>query len=235
VLLKARVNAALEKGRLRRQAEEAAAAAERNRLARDLHDAVSQTLFAASLIAEVLPSLWEIDPQEGRRRLNELRELSKGALAEMRTLLLELRPKALAEAELPGLFRQLCNAVAGRARLPVDLEILGYRNLPVDVKIALYRITQEALNNAVKHAEATRLAIHFDCGETGVNLSISDDGRGFSPQHALRDRLGLGIMSERAQAIGAKLKITSESDKGAVISVFWPYDDPHIEPNAEIP
>lgn len=228
VLLRARVDAALEKGRLRQQAAENAAAAERNRLARELHDAVSQTLFAASLIAEVLPSLWDIDPIEARRRLFELRDLSRGALAEMRTLLLELRPTALAEAELPSLLQQLRTAIAGRARLPVTVEIEGYHILPVDVKIALYRITQEALNNAVKHAEATQLRVHLACGEVGVRLAILDDGKGFSPQQALRDRLGLGIMSERAEAICADLVITSQPGEGTVVSVYWPYDEPDL-------
>jgi len=228
VLLRARVDAALEKGRLRQQAAENAATAERNRLARELHDAVSQTLFAASLIAEVLPSLWEIDPAEGRRRLFELRDLSKGALDEMRALLLELRPAALAEAELPSLLNQLRNAISGRARLPVTVEIEGYQSLPVDVKIALYRISQEALNNAVKHAEATQLTVQLACGEVGVRLAILDDGKGFTPQQALRDRLGLGIMSERAEAIGADLVINSQPGEGTVVSVYWPYDEPEI-------
>ena len=233
IFLRARVNAALEKGRLRQEAEEAAAMAERNRLARDLHDAVSQTLFAASLIAEILPSLWEIEPAEGMQRLNELRELTKGALAEMRSLLLELRPAALAEAQLPNLLQQLRNAIAGRARLPVEVTIECARSLPVDVKIALYRIAQEALNNAVKHAEATQLKIHLACGEEGVRLAVSDNGKGFAPQQALRDRLGLGIMLERAEAIGASLKIESQLGQGTTISTFWPYGDPHIESDLE--
>jgi signal transduction histidine kinase len=104
--------------RLYEQAEEAAVATERNRLARDLHDAVSQTLFSASLIAKVLPRLWERKPEEGRRRLEEVRRLTRGALAEMRTLLLELRPKALVEADLGDLLRQLTEAFIGRARIP---------------------------------------------------------------------------------------------------------------------
>jgi len=226
VLLRARVDAALEKGRLRQQAAENAAAAERSRLARELHDAVSQTLFAASLIAEVLPSLWEIDPVEGQRRLYELRDLSRGALAEMRALLLELRPAALAEAELPSLLKQLRNAIEGRARLPVSVEIEGYYPLPVDVKIALYRITQESLNNAVKHADATQLTIRLEYGEVGVRLAILDNGKGFSPEQALHDRLGLGIMSERAEAIGADFAVNSQPGEGTIVTLYWSYDEP---------
>ena len=107
------------------EAARIAVAAERSRLARELHDAVTQTLFSASLIAEVLPRLWERDPAEGLRRTAELRQLTRGALAEMRTLLLELRPATLTEVELRDLLRQLCEALTGRARIPVNLQCGG--------------------------------------------------------------------------------------------------------------
>jgi len=150
---------AIENARLYEQAERAAVAAERSRLARDLHDAVTQTLFSASLIAEVLPRIWERHPDEGRRRLEELRELTRGALAEMRTLLLELRPSALIEAELGDLLRQLAESITGRARVPVSVEVEGECALPPEVKVALYRIAQEALNNVAKHAAASQAAV----------------------------------------------------------------------------
>jgi nitrate/nitrite-specific signal transduction histidine kinase len=112
---------AIENSRLYEQASELAAGQERQRLARDLHDAVSQTLFSVSLIAEVLPRIYARDPDQGAKRLEELRQLTRGALAEMRTLLLELRPAALAEANLPDLLKQLGEAVTGRARIPVEV------------------------------------------------------------------------------------------------------------------
>ena len=110
---------------LAHQAAEVAVAEERNRLARDLHDAVTQTLFSASLIAEVLPKLWRRDRNEGKRRVAELRELTRGALAEMRTLLLELRPTALEDAELGELLKQLAESITGRARVPGDTLATG--------------------------------------------------------------------------------------------------------------
>jgi signal transduction histidine kinase len=119
------VGMAVDNARLYEESERSATAAERSRLARDLHDAVSQTLFSAALIAEVLPRIWERDPEEGRRRLEELRGLTRGALAEMRTLLLELRPASLVEADLGDLMRQLAEAFAGRAQVPVDLDVEG--------------------------------------------------------------------------------------------------------------
>ena len=104
---------AIENARLRAQAERTAVAAERNRIARDLHDSVTQTLFSATLIAEVLPKLTQRDSEEGSRRLEELRQLTRGALAEMRTLLLELRPATLTEVSIEELLRQLTEAARG--------------------------------------------------------------------------------------------------------------------------
>ncbi|MBM4431232.1 MAG: GAF domain-containing protein, partial [Chloroflexi bacterium] len=138
---------AIANAQLRERVEQLAAESERTRLARDLHDAVTQTLFSASLIAEVLPSVWDKDHSEGLKLLGELRQLSRGAMAEMRTLLLELRPAALAETDLADLLRQLAEATAGRTGLPVAVVADGCCTLPPDVHVALYRIAQEALNN----------------------------------------------------------------------------------------
>ena len=145
---------AIENAGLRAQAERTAVAAERNRIARDLHDSVTQTLFSATLIAEVLPKLVERNGNEGMRRLEELRQLTRGALAEMRTLLLELRPATLIEVSIEELLRQLTEAARGRARIPIELQVQVTAPLPPDVKVAFYYIAQEALNNVAKHARA---------------------------------------------------------------------------------
>jgi signal transduction histidine kinase len=216
---------AIENARLRTQAQEAAVAAERNRLARDLHDAVTQTLFSSSLIAEVLPRLWERSPDEGQRRLAELRELTRGALAEMRTLLLELRPSALIEAKLSDLLRQLAESITGRARVPVRLEVEGECALEADVKVALYRIAQEALNNVAKHAGASNAAVQLRCRPGGVELCVHDDGLGFEATSLPANSLGLGIMRERAESIGAELEIESQAGQGTEIRVIWTADD----------
>ncbi|MGD8634101.1 MAG: two-component regulator propeller domain-containing protein, partial [Anaerolineales bacterium] len=123
---------AIENAQLYERTQEIAALEERNRLARDLHDAVTQTLFSASLIAETLPNLWETNPDEVQTLLTELRQLSRGALAEMRTLLLELRPATLVEAGLQDLLTQLAAAVTGRKGIPVHVEIQGDYDLPQD-------------------------------------------------------------------------------------------------------
>jgi signal transduction histidine kinase len=212
---------AIENARLYEQARELAVVEERQRLARDLHDAVTQTLFSASLIAEVLPRIWERSPDEGRHRLEELRELTRGALAEMRTLLLELRPSTLIEAELGDLLRQLAESITGRARVPVTVEMEGECSLPPEVKVALYRIAQEALNNVAKHAGASQATLSLRCQPKRVELHVSDDGRGFDPESIPPESLGLGIMNERAQAIGATLIVESEIGHGTEVMVVW--------------
>lgn len=212
---------AIGNARLRDQAEKAAVSAERSRLARDLHDAVTQTLFSASLIAEVLPRIWEGNPEMGQHRLEELRELTRGALAEMRTLLLELRPSSLEDAPLRDLLRQLAESIIGRARVPVRVEIEGECSLSPTVKVALYRIAQEALNNVAKHAAPTRAEIRLCCRSCGVELFICDDGKGFDRGRISPDSLGLGIMHERAEAIGAELTVDSEMGRGTRVEVVW--------------
>jgi signal transduction histidine kinase len=212
---------AIENARLKAHVEETAITAERHRLARDLHDAVTQTLFSASLIAEILPRVWERHPDEARRHLGELHELIRGALAEMRTLLLELRPSALTEAKFGALLRQLTEAMTGRTRIPVSLAVEGNHSLPPDVQIALYRITQEALNNISKHAEANQVVVNLRCQPEWVELGISDDGRGFDPSSVPPDHLGLGIMHERARKVGATLTIESQPGQGTQVLVTW--------------
>ncbi len=214
------IGVAVQNANLYQQAEETAAIAERTRLARDLHDAVTQTLFSASLIAEVLPDLWNINQAEGLRRLEELRELTRGSLAEMRTLLVELRPNALTEIPLADLLRQLCESLIGRARLPIQCSVEGEKRLPPEVQISLYRIAQEALNNVVKHSKATQVAVTLRL-DGRVRLSIADDGCGFDPSTVSPDHLGLKIMRERAEAISARITIHSEPSEGTQISVVW--------------
>jgi PAS domain S-box-containing protein len=206
---------------LTQQAREQATAEERNRLARDLHDAVSQTIFSASLISEVIPRLWERDEKEGRKRLEEVRQLTRGALAEMRTLLLELRPDSLVEAEMEYLLKQLGESITGRSRVPVTVNVTGRCDVPVDVKVGLYRIAQEALNNVAKHANAKEAAINITCKPGRVVLQVSDNGKGFSVRGVPPNSLGLSIMRERAREINASLSIKSQPDKGTVIKVIW--------------
>ena len=219
--LASQVALAIENARLRSQEKEIAIANERNRLARDLHDAVTQTLFSATLIAEVIPRLWKKDRHEGEKRLEELRQLTRGALAEMRTLLLELRPSALKDASLIDLLKQLSEALSGRTRIPVDFNFEDIPDINEDTKISLYRICQESFNNIAKHADASKVNIQLRKLLNGCELIIIDDGRGINQEEMPSNHLGIGIMRERAQAIGADMEIISSQGVGTTIKICW--------------
>ena len=216
---------AIENARLRDRAEQAGAAAERGRLAHDLHDSVTQTLFSASLIAEVLPKLWTRDQDIASEQLQELRRLTRGAMAEMRTLLLELRPETLSKAPLSETLRHLVDSTIGRASIPVGLTIDNDLNLSSEIKVALYRIAQEALNNVAKHADANHAEIRITSYEHILTMEIIDDGTGFQFDEVQATCLGLNIMKERADTIGAELKIKTEKHRGTSIRVSLGYQE----------
>ncbi len=213
---------------LAEKAAQEAVAAERGRLARDLHDAVTQTLFSASLIAEVLPELWDSDVAEAKQSTEELRQLTRGALAEMRTLLLELRPAALTQSRFEDLLKQLSEATIGRARVPVHLSVEGDCCLPPEVQVALYRIAQESLNNIVKYARATQVHIELMLSCNGLHMEVRDNGTGFEAQNVKPTSLGMRIMRERAQSIGAEFEVLTKLGKGTTVSVTW---DPSGQPS----
>lgn len=214
---------AIANDRLRTNVKDAAVAAERNRLARDLHDAVTQTLFSTSLIAEVLPKIWRKDPDEGQKRLVELGQLTKGALGEMRTLLIELRPSTLRDADPVELFKHLTDAFSGRTGVAVDFRVEKDHdcNLPVEVKDAFYRIAQEGLNNIFKHADANRVCFCFNCTQGTVLLTIQDNGQGFNREDVTVGHLGLGIMTERAEVIGAEFALENNPGTGTILRLEW--------------
>lgn len=219
---------AIDNERLREEEKELAVISERNRLARDLHDAVTQTMFSASLIAETLPTLLKDDPQEGLELLQELRQLTRGALAEMRTLLMELRPAVMVDAKLSDLLRQLAEAVTGKKGVVVQFNATEITPLPEDVHICLYRIAQEALANVVKHSRANRIAVVLveqrpvdenHCRQ--VILEVCDNGRGFDQHRIPPDHFGLKNMRERAQVAGALLDVISSPGAGTTVRAIW--------------
>jgi nitrate/nitrite-specific signal transduction histidine kinase len=215
------VGVAMENARLYEQAEQTAITSERNRLARELHDAVTQTLFSANLIADVIPRIWKRNPEEGLKDLEELRQLTRGALAEMRTLLLEMRPESLERSDLKSLLTQLAEAFIGRVRVPVSLVIQGDCELTHEVKIVFYRVAQEALNNIAKHSGARQVELQLACQPGQLNLRIQDDGLGFEPDSITPDHMGIAIMRERASSIGASLKIESQVGRGTTVELDW--------------
>jgi signal transduction histidine kinase len=212
---------AIRNARLYAQAQEIATLHERQRLARDLHDAVSQMLFSAKIIVEMLPRLRERDPDSVWAYLPELHKLVQGAMGEMRTLLLELRPGSMTDVDLDVLLGYLTDAASGRTAAAVALAVEGHTQLPKPAQIALYRIAQEALNNAVKHARATNIAVSLEQLQNRVALSVRDDGVGFDKAQVRPEQLGLSIMRERAQEIGADLSIQSRPGAGTQVRVLW--------------
>jgi two-component system nitrate/nitrite sensor histidine kinase NarX len=223
-------------------ARELAALQERQRLAHDLHDAVNQSLFSAALIAEVLPRLWDRDQAEARESLEDLRRLTRGALAEMRALLAELRPSVLTDSNLGDLLRQLAVAFTGRTNIPASVTASEEHALPAGIQVALYRICQEALNNVAKHAAARRVWIELKHSSraaqkpasleradrlprivvSSVDMRIRDDGKGFDPgRPGVSGHYGVDMMRERAEAVGARLMVTSSPGHGTGITVLW--------------
>lgn len=212
---------AIQNARLHQQAQALAASRERERLARDLHDAVSQTLFSASIIAETLLNHWQRNPKKTLEQLEQLRMLTRGAQAEMRSLLLELRPKALEQADLKILLPQLVEATKTRKRIAISVQCDDVGTLPSEVKLSFYRIAQEALNNITKHSQATKASVLLKNQQGDLELLISDNGRGFDPETITATSLGLSIMRERAAAIGAALNVSSTLRQGTKIQVVW--------------
>jgi PAS domain S-box-containing protein len=195
---------------------------ERQNLARNLHDAINQSLFSAGLIAEVLPRLWEREPEEARRSLEDLRRLTRGALAEMRSLLVELRPSAITDTELGDLLQLLGNAFTGRTNIPVLVTVTGDGTLPAETQVVLYRICQEALNNIAKHAKASQVKIDVLQDSRMFELHIWDNGRGFdTSDQPLPGHYGLSMMRERAETVGATLTVASQVGEGTEIAIRW--------------
>jgi signal transduction histidine kinase len=221
----------IENARLYEQTKLFIAQEERDRLARDLHDSVTQALFSATLVAEVLPQIWRRDPKRAAQSLEKLKRLTRGALAEMRTILIELRPSAVIKTPLGELLAQLTEAVTSRSGLSFQLFIEKISLLPDEVQICFYRVAQEALNNVIKHAQARLVTVSLSeiqlpadakC-TTGhqVKLVIQDDGVGFYSASEQSGHLGIAIMSERAAAIQADLTLKSEPGHGTLVILIW--------------
>jgi signal transduction histidine kinase len=217
--------------RLYEQSKALITAEERNRLARDLHDSVTQVLFSATLLAEVLPQIWRRDPEQGLQRLEKLHRLTRGALAEMRTMLLELRPTAVINTPLSNLVAQLTEAITSRSGLKFRLFIEQVPALPEAVHTSFYRIAQEGLNNVVKHAQARLVTVSLSAkllpaeadgrARHEIRLLVEDDGVGFSAGRRAPEQLGIGIMRERAAAIQARFSLESQPGHGTQLTLVW--------------
>ena len=198
-----------------------AAEEERIRIARELHDSVTQTMYSVSIVAEALPRLLDRDLDEAKLRAIHLRQMTLGALAELRNLLFEFHPKALRDTRLSILIRQLGEMLTGRTLIPVEITVEGNIELPENVKIVYYRIAQEAFNNIAKHAHANQVTAVLESVPDKCIFSIQDNGIGFDLEAVNTEKLGLKIMHERAEEIGADLRVESSPNQGTLISWLW--------------
>jgi signal transduction histidine kinase len=218
------VGLAVENARLYEQAEQTAVATERNRLARELHDSVTQLLYSVTLYAEAMSELLASGKTEtASGHLHKLRDTAQEALREMRLLIFELHQPALGPAGLAAALQSRLDAVETRGGVHAELQVEGSEELPPRVQAELYNIAQEALNNALKHAHANQVRIHLRFKEIKTEMEISDDGVGFDPTP---DRMGGGYgitgMNERSRKIGGTIQIESSPGKGTKVIVSVP-------------
>jgi nitrate/nitrite-specific signal transduction histidine kinase len=212
---------AIENARHYRQARQAATMAERQRLARELHDSLIQSLYSLTLLTEGgrrLAASGRLESATGY--FTDLWEIARQSLKEMRLLIYELRPIALESAGLVGAIQQRLDAVEGRAGVEARLLLDGELEFPPLVEEALYRIAQEALNNALKHAAATMLTVRLETRGGQISLQIQDNGRGFDLEEANQSGgLGMSSMRERAEQMGGELTIQTNPENGTVVQV----------------
>ena len=206
---------AIENARLFERSRELTVVEERNRLARDLHDSVVQTLFSLGLVAEGARRKGDVS------ELARVEQLAKDALAELRSIVFELRP---ADLEVEGLVTTLVKHAEVVRRVfgqDVEVRVASERRLDPAVELELFRIAQEALTNALKHAGASKIDLVIDLDGEPARLEVTDDGRGFDPDApAIRARhLGLTSMEERAESIDAKLRIDARPGAGTTVTV----------------
>lgn len=218
---------AVENGILYNQAEQSAAIAERQRLSRELHDSVTQSLYSVTMYAEAAARLFDTgDATTAIQYLRELRDTAQEALREMRLLIFELRPLALEKIGLVTALQARLDSVEARGGTHTELQVDGMQvpdQLPRSVEEELYHIAQEALNNVLKHSRARHTWVHLRFSDAETLLEICDDGVGFAPSAAgSAGGLGLASLTERAQKIGARLDIDSAPGSGTKIRVVVP-------------
>ncbi|MCK6625313.1 MAG: GAF domain-containing protein [Anaerolineae bacterium] len=215
------VGVVVESARLRQLAEQSAVMEERARLARDLHDSVTQLLYSVNLFATVGREAYNLgDMTQVYNCLIELGQIAQQALKEMRLLVYELRPLALAQEGLIGALRQRLDAVERRAGVQTELQAETTLDLPRQVEEALYHIAQEALNNALKHAAATAVTVSIGASNGRIELEVTDNGAGFDlPTAEGKGGLGLTSMQERVEKMGGLLTILSTPGEGTKVKV----------------
>jgi signal transduction histidine kinase len=223
-LLAAHAAVALQNAELHERTRELSVVEERTRLARELHDAVSQTLFSLVMTVEAASTLLDRDTGQARARLDDARRLAQDASRELRSLIFELRPADLAHDGLAGTLRKHVEVLARVQPVEIALELDCEPSLPPEAQVEVFRIAQEAIGNALRHADAGRIAVELRSVDGGVRLTVADDGRGFDPSAPeLRSRrLGLTSLRERAKALGGRLGVESAPGAGTTVRLDLP-------------
>lgn len=221
---------ALENARLYGQAQELAVLQERQRLARELHDSVSQALYSIVLSSRAARTLLQRDPAQLANLLDSVLSQAEAGLAEMRTLIFELRPESLETDGLVIALKKQMESIQARCPLSILTELGDEPAVLFMVKEALYRIAREALNNIVKHAHASTVKMRLIEDVTGIVLEVSDDGVGFNPAQLFPGHLGLQSMRERLALLGGTLEISSACEKGTHIRAIIPWSTNMMEP-----
>ncbi len=208
---------AIENARLYEQAQTFAVVMERQRLARELHDSVSQALSGVALGARTARTLLDRDPGQVAKPLDYVLSLAEAGLNEMRALIFNLRPESLETEGLSAALVKQAASLRTRHHIEVRTELCDEPDLVFEIKEALYRIAQEATHNTVKHARATELDLRLECTGTYVALTIQDNGVGFDPTGSFPGHLGLKSMRERATRLGGTLSFESAPGQGTRI------------------
>ncbi len=213
---------AVENARLYDQAQRLSALEERQKLARELHDSVSQALYGIALGARTARTLLDQDPKRLQDPLDYVLTLAEGALDEMRALIFELRPESLAEEGLVVALEKQAAALRARKQIVVHTELATEPDISLEAKHALYRIAQEALHNVGKHARASRVTLRLQPSADGLLLEICDNGRGFDTSVDYPGHLGLKSMRERIEQLGGGFYIKSEPGGGTAVTITLP-------------
>ncbi|WP_172387863.1 GAF domain-containing sensor histidine kinase [Streptomyces sp. MNP-20] len=215
---------ALTNARLYERSRELTIAEERSRLAHELHDAVSQKLFSLRLTAQAATALIDRDPARAKGELQQVAALAAEAADELRAAVVELRPAALDEDGLVATLRTHVQVLDRAHSATVTFASTGVRALPAAQEEAMLRVAQEALHNALRHAEAQRVGVALERHGTGAVLRVTDDGKGFDPRATRRAgrHLGLVSMRDRAGGVGGRLTVASEPGKGTTIEMEVP-------------
>lgn len=226
------IGLAVESARHRKRSEETLLLEERQRLARDLHDAVSQSLYGLVLSADISKKLLQIK-EFGTLEdtLNDIETFALQSLREMRLMLFELRPISFEAEGLTGALELRLNTVERRAGIHTDLEVKGDEHISSPLDLELYRVTTEALNNALKHSNATQIQVHLEANlEFNVcDLRIIDNGTGFDPRNRKPGGIGISSMQERALRMGGQLSVESNPSFGTVVHFVCPLDAHKLE------